>query len=100
MLSFRDRVKRVFEIELHDGTKLRIPPPSKGLLRKLIALGKSLEEHVSLDTVDDLISTVLGSNIDKTTITDKQLQLFDFEDSAELLTEYTDFANQVKSSPN
>jgi len=100
MLSFRKRKKRTMEIELHDGTKLRIPMPNKDVFDDLKEASKISEPDIVMDDLADLVAAILASNTGKIAVTEEQLRELDLEDIKDFLEEYAAFVTKGLSDPN
>lgn len=98
MLDFSKRPKRYWDLVLHDGTKLQIPPPTMGIYGEMMAVsGKGTVDEEELCRI---VATVLRANKQGVEVTQEQIDAFDIDDMFSLFTEYAGFTQEVLSDPN
>jgi hypothetical protein len=98
MLDFQKRKKKYFDVTLHDGTKLKIPTPTRRTYDDLMDIYQNPDTAVS--ELPRLLEATLKTNKEKVPITEEQLTEFDIEDMYAFFTEYANFVNDALSDPN
>jgi len=97
-LDFQKRKKKYFDLTLHDGTKLKIPTPTKKIYDELVNLSRDTE--AAAKELPGLTRTILATNKDGILITDEQMDDFDIADLYAFFIEYTNYVTEVLSDPN
>ena len=99
MLDFSKRKKKYFDITLHDGTKLQIPTPTRGVYNAIMEISQKAD-NADFAEVEQVVKKILDSNKTKVKITEQQMAAFDLDDIYELFLSYVDFVHKVISDPN
>ena len=99
MLNFQQRKKRYFDVTLHDGTELQIPPPTMDVFDAMREVSENPAE-VDVGKLTELLAKVLRTNKTGMSITEEQIKEFDYDDLLVFFTDYLDFINRVLSDPN
>lgn len=99
MLDFSKRKKKYFDITLHDGTKLQIPTPTRGVYNAIMEISQKAD-NVDFAEVEQVLKKILDSNKTKVKITEEQMAAFDLDDIYGLFLSYVDFVHKVISDPN
>lgn len=98
MLDFQKRKKKYFNVTLHDGTKLRIPTPTKRTYGDLMYVYQN--PNIAADKLPELLEDTLRTNKDGVQITEEQLAEFDIEDMYVFFTDFADFVSDILDDPN
>lgn len=83
MLDLSKRRKQYFDLVLHDGTKLQIPPPSRRIYGEMLEISK--KEIPDEEELGRLVTMVLQTNKQGIEITQAQVDAFDLDDMATFL---------------
>lgn len=98
MLDLSKRKKKYWDLVLHDGTKLQIPAPTRGLYGLMLEISE--KETVDEEELGRVVAMVLRTNRKGIEITQDQIDAFDLEDMCALFFEYAQFTQEVLSDPN
>jgi len=98
MLDLSKRSKKYFDLVLHDGTKLQIPPPSRGIYGEMLEISK--KEIPDEEELGRLVTMVLQTNKQGIEITQAQVDAFDLDDMTTFFVEYAQFTQELLSDPN
>lgn len=98
MLDFQKRKKKYFNVTLHDGTKLRIPTPTKRTYGDLMDMYQNPD--TAADKLPQLLEDTLKTNKGGVQITEEQLAEFDIEDMYVFFTDFADFVSDILDDPN
>ena len=99
MLDLSKRSKKYFDITLHDGTKLQIPTPTRGVYNAVMEISQKAD-NADFTEVEQVVKQILSSNKTKVKITEQQMAAFDLDDIYELFLSYVDFVHKAISDPN
>ena len=99
MLDLSKRSKKYFDLTLHDGTKLQIPTPTRGVYNAVMEISQKAD-NADFTEVEQVVKQILSSNKTKVKVTEQQMAAFDLEDIYELFLSYVDFVHKVISDPN
>ena len=100
--------KRYFEVtlyettdegEIKDSIKLEVEPPKLKVLKKITRLSKAKEEN-TIEDLTDSIRLILNKNKAKTKVSEVFIEDLDMDQMDMLLTEYFNWLNNSKNSPN
>lgn len=100
--------KRYFEVKLSEtndvGEELstivvEAEPPKLKVLKKITSISKSKGED-AIEDLTEAIKMILNKNKSKSIVQDKYIEELDSDQMKELLTEYFNWLNATKNSPN
>ncbi len=105
MLDFTSREKKFLTVKLSENTTVFLRTPKKALYTELKNLKTRLENKDDVtDEYDEILSItrkILSENVQKKTFTQDEVEeMFDIDDAACLITEYTKFIGGILSNPN
>lgn len=98
MLDLSKRKKKYFNLILHDGTKLQIPPPTREIYGAMLEISK--KEVADEEELNRIISMVLKTNKQGIEITQAQIDAFDLDDMCAFFLEYAQFTHEILTDPN
>ena len=100
--------KRYFEVRLQvtndegevtNNIKVEVEPPKLKVLKKITSLSKSRQED-AINDLTEAIEMLLNKNKAKSKVQDEFIEELDLDQMNELLTEYFEWLNKSKNSPN
>lgn len=99
MLDLSKRKKKYWDLVLHDGTKLQIPTPSRGVYDAVMEVSQKAD-NANFMEIEQIVKQIMSSNKARVIITEEQMAAFDLDDIYELFISYVDFVHEVISDPN
>ena len=83
------------------GPQILVRMPQKGVFEAIEEL-KNIEEDENADheAIYTLLAAVLNNNVGKVKITEESLRDYDIEECTEILKEYMNFIDTLKTNPN
>lgn len=99
MLDFQKRKRKYFDVVLHDGTLLKVPPPTVKVFEDIQEIAVD-PQSTTPNQLTNLARAVLNTNKAGVQITDEQISAFDFDEITELFTGYANFITEALSDPN
>ena len=100
--------KRYFEVKLHatndegeiiKSINIEVEPPKLKVLKKITSLTKSRQED-AINDLTEAIEMLLNKNKAKSKVPNEFIEELDLDQMNELLTEYFEWLNKSKNSPN
>lgn len=104
--SFKKLKITPFEVELFDGSIVKVLPPKIDVLDMLVAAADDLDENGDVyeyqrDYICDLISQIISRNVQKVEISKEYVsENFDVIDILGFCTAFFEWVSEVQSNPN
>lgn len=97
--SFKNHKKSFMNVEMMDGTKLTLPAPKLGVMRKLAS--DEIVNATDYSKIIPFITQILNTNLQKRKFKDEQIaNNWDTHDLISFFTAYTNFVQDINEEKN